>query len=114
VLADVFGHRIGQPDDRYLDQIVEEITTIVEAIAVGGLDDEPSSTMALVATARSRSTVALVTAMARSIRRSASTDRLSARPVAARAVQAPITTSGSAKKITTGTRSKRTRITKIR
>ena len=38
---EVGGHRVGEPDDRVLRQIVEEVAAIAERVAVRDLDDEP-------------------------------------------------------------------------
>ena len=59
--------------------------------------------MALVVTARVSSTVALMSTMSISISRPMSADRSRWRPATPRAAKALMATSGSAKKITTGT-----------
>ena len=39
--VEVGSHRVGEPDDRVLRQVVEEVAAVAERVAVGDLDDEP-------------------------------------------------------------------------
>ena len=41
VRMEVAGHRVGEPHDRVLGQVVEEVAAVAEGVAVRDLDDEP-------------------------------------------------------------------------